>query len=247
MTTQIRNLNGEVRFTPADEGETGGVLEGYALRFNELSLPLRMGFRMFRERIAPDADIRYESDLLADWSHDSSRPLARLNNGLTVTRDSSGLKVRIELPDTSAGRDAYELARRGIVTGMSFVFRNENYDWIEPRNEDDPFEAILRGFDLISVAPVAQPAYPTTTLGARGLPCVGAACWGKYMRTRAIGECDHEGYERIQESGADFEEPADETRDSAVQAGEEREAEEGFVLALATARAKLKLQELEVR
>jgi len=87
---------------------------------------------------------------------------------LSLVEDSRGLKVSAHLPNTSAGRDAAELLRRGDVDSMSFGFS-------VPRGGDDwnseGTERTLREVRLHEVSIVAFPAYSATagTTMVRGL------------------------------------------------------------------------------
>jgi hypothetical protein len=88
---------------------------------------------------------------------------------LTLTEDDRGLKVSATLPDTTYGRDARELVRRGDVTGFSFGFS------MPARGGDewsaDGTERVLKSVRLHEVSLVAFPAYPETngTATVRGL------------------------------------------------------------------------------
>lgn len=137
-------------------------LEGYFVRFNE---PTDMGYCY--EQIAPEALDNIGEDIRALWNHDSSYPLARTTNGtLELEKREAGLWGRITLPDTSYANDLYENVRTGIVDGCSFGFylideEPETYgngEWLWS----------IKALELIEVSPVTFPAYPTTSVEARG-------------------------------------------------------------------------------
>ena len=159
---ETRTISTSIRALPVD-GDSAGArsIEGYALRFGESSLPLADWFSEFTEELSRDVRIQYEQDdLFALWNHDSGQVIGRKSAGtLTETRDEDGLKVRIDLPDTQAGRDAYELVQRGDVGGMSFGFRvvDEDVDLDRDVPHRTVTDIILRE---VSVTPF--PAYPTT-------------------------------------------------------------------------------------
>ena len=161
----------ETRVTPIDfevrEGENGMTFEGYAAVFNTPSEPLP-----FIERIAPGAfkrSIEARNDIKLLWNHDTGTVLGSSRAGtLSLMEDERGLKVRADLPNTSAGRDAAELLRRGDVDSMSFGFSvpTGGDEW-----SADGSERTLRSVRLHEVSIVAFPAYTSTagTTSVRGI------------------------------------------------------------------------------
>jgi len=80
----------------------------------------------FVEIIKPGAFTKTldESDVRALLNHNSDQVLGRMSAGtLKLWEDDRGLRAEIHPPDTSAGRDAVALIKRGDLTGMSFGFR----------------------------------------------------------------------------------------------------------------------------
>jgi hypothetical protein len=161
----------ETRTTPIQfemrESEEGMNFEGYAAVFNTPSEPLP-----FIERIAPGAfrrslDARNDIKLL--WNHDSGTVLGSTRAGtMRLYEDERGLKVRATFPNTTAGRDAAELLRRGDVDSMSFGFSvpTGGDEW-----SSDGSERTLKSVRLHEVSIVAFPAYSSTagTTSVRGL------------------------------------------------------------------------------
>ena len=148
--------------------ETDGMtFEGYAAVFNTPSEPLP-----FIERIAPGAfkrslDARNDIKLL--WNHDSGTVLGSTRAGtMKLYEDDRGLRVNATFPNTSAGRDAAELLRRGDVDSMSFGFSvpSGGDEW-----SSDGAERTLKSVRLHEVSIVAFPAYSSTagTTSVRGL------------------------------------------------------------------------------
>lgn len=145
----------------------GMTFEGYAALFDSPSEPLP-----FTERIAPGAfrgSLKQRNDIKLLWNHDTGMVLGSTRAGsLSLLEDARGLKVRADLPNTTAGRDAAELLRRGDVDAMSFGFS-------VPRNGDswnsDGTERTLNQIRLHEVSIVAFPAYSATagTTSVRGL------------------------------------------------------------------------------
>lgn len=161
----------ETRTTTTDlevrETETGMTFTGYAAVWNSPSEPLP-----FTERIAPGAfnrSIRSRNDIKMLWNHDTGQILGSTRaNTLTVEEDAKGLRVTAQLPNTTTGRDAAELLRRGDIDSMSFGFT-------VPKGGDewnaDGSERTLKSVRLHEVSLVAYPAYPSTagTTSVRGL------------------------------------------------------------------------------
>jgi len=103
------------------------------------------------------------------WNHGTGDVLGSTRAGtLKLSEDDRGLRVWAMLPNTTTGRDAAELIRRGDVDSMSFGFS-------VPRNGDswneDASERTLREVRLHEVSVVAFPAYSETagTTSVRGL------------------------------------------------------------------------------
>jgi len=87
---------------------------------------------------------------------------------MRLNEDERGLRVSATFPNTSAGRDAAELLRRGDVDSMSFGFSvpSGGDDW-----SNDGSERTLNSVRLHEVSIVAFPAYSSTagTTSVRGL------------------------------------------------------------------------------
>lgn len=134
------------------------VVEGYAAVFDSVT-----DLGPFKERIAQGAF----SDVLNDdvrllINHDGV-PLARTSNGtLVLEQDNRGLYYRGTLSNTQAGRDLYEMIKRGDINQSSFAFTiaNESID-------DDNVRVIERVGRLIDVSPVTYPAYQAASVSAR--------------------------------------------------------------------------------
>jgi HK97 family phage prohead protease len=161
----------ETRTTPIDweirEGSDGMSFEGYAAVFNTPSEPLP-----FIERIAPGAfrrSLDSRNDIKLLWNHDSGTVLGSTRAGtMKLYEDQRGLKVKATFPNTTAGRDAAELLRRGDVDSMSFGFSvpSGGDEW-----SSDGAERTLKSVRLHEVSIVAFPAYSSTagTTSVRGL------------------------------------------------------------------------------
>lgn len=168
-------MNKETRYIKFDKLEARAddngkrSLTGYAAVYDSWSVDL-WGFR---EIIRPGAfkrSIEENDDVFALADHDFSArsTLARRSAGtLRIEEDDTGLKVNMDLPDTSVARDLYANIEAGNINGMSFGFevREDSWKWAEEQGQLDERE--LKDIKLYEVSVVAQPAYPATTISAR--------------------------------------------------------------------------------
>ena len=120
-----------------------GVIEGTVVPYGVAS---RIG-GVFDEVFEPGA-MRFDRGVLANMQHDRARPLARLGHGLTLTDSAAELRARIELPDTTEGRDTRALIEAGVLTGLSAEFRAVREDWPAP-DRRVILEAELRGLAVV--------------------------------------------------------------------------------------------------
>ena len=162
METREFTTNIELRA----EGD-GNTFSGYAALFNSPSEPLP--FTEVIQRGAFTRSLKSRNDVKMLWNHDSSMPLASTRSGtMTLVEDERGLKVTATLPQTSAGNDARELIKKGIVDAMSFGFSVPagGDSWSSDGNT-----RTLKSVRLHEVSIVAWPAYSATggTVSVRGL------------------------------------------------------------------------------
>jgi HK97 family phage prohead protease len=140
----------------------GRKLTGYAALYNT-----ETRIAGFSETIAPgafDSSLAEGRDILALMDHDRTKVLGRTkNNSLRLSSDARGLKFQIDLPDTTAGRDAAALAANQTLGGMSFGFSVEagGDEWSGEKRT-------LRKVTLHEVSVIsAWPAYDGTSVSAR--------------------------------------------------------------------------------
>ncbi|SKA31052.1 HK97 family phage prohead protease [Consotaella salsifontis] len=140
------------------------TLVGYAAVFNSDTV---IGDFMV-ERIVPGAFSRaLRADILALVNHDPGRVVGRTRSGtLRLAEDDRGLKVEIDVPDTTDGNDLWTLVERGDISGMSFGFRVTKQEWDD--TGDLPHRTILE-VELFEVTATPIPAYPDTSLAMRSL------------------------------------------------------------------------------
>lgn len=146
--------------------DDGGVtVVGYASVFGEVA---EIG-RWFQEVVARGAftNTLRTDDVRAYFDHDTGRVLGRVSAGtLRLQEDDKGLRVEIDLPDTSDGRDVRTLVERGDVSGMSFRFEAIRQEWDE---SIDPPKRTLLEVKLGEVSIVSEPAYDGTSIALRSL------------------------------------------------------------------------------
>lgn len=162
---ETRDIVEGLELRAAPEGSKGpGTLVGYAAVFGKYSCDLGS----FREVIAPGAFAKALAacDVRALYNHEPECLLGRTSAGtLRLAEDELGLRVEIDLPDTSLGRDVAELVRRRDLRGQSFSFTTAIDQW------DTTGETYLRTVvevkELFDVGPVAFPAYEETSAAMR--------------------------------------------------------------------------------
>ena len=169
MSAKIENqLRREVRSMPVsidDSQDQKMLIQGYAIRFNEPAVFDVDGVE-YREVIDPRAlDKTDMRDVPLRYNHsDNVMVMARTRNKtLQLIKDDEGLRILADLANTTAGRDLYELIKRGDVDKMSFAFTvaRDDYD-VETRTR-----RILAIDKIFDVSAVDSPAYETTSISVR--------------------------------------------------------------------------------
>lgn len=166
-------------------GEESRTVRGYAAVFN-VETELAPGFV---ESIEPGAfQSSLGGDIRALWNHDLGVVLGRTKNKtLRLVEDSVGLAFELDLPDTSAGKDAYQLIKRGDVSGVSFGFFIKRDEWIKG-DEKTPNKRIIKDVELFEISLCPFPAYDQTTVSARSAEAVKEkiAEWEKETKEETI-------------------------------------------------------------
>jgi len=163
MELERRFITSEIRATDADDGTT--TIEGHAAVFNIDSEDLGG----FVERIAPGAftnALARPDDIRALFNHDPNMVLGRNTAGtLALSEDDTGLRYKLDLPDTQPGRDLAVSMKRGDVSQSSFGFRVTKQSWELVNNAPDI--RTIEEAELFDVSPVTYPAYPDATVAVR--------------------------------------------------------------------------------
>lgn len=185
------NTDSQLRVLPDDDGQPSRTITGYAIVFDQRSLPLFRDARSeTREMIAPEAvsaDMLAGQDIRMLIDHDTSRLLARSRQGtgtLSYDVDKTGVRFQFDAPHTADGDAALELVRRGDLCGCSFAFRIDDAEASISRGPDEellaqrkegekgptPVLLTVRHIDAITdFTLTAFPAYPDTAAWARCL------------------------------------------------------------------------------
>ena len=154
----------ERRHTGAELRADGTRLEGVAVKYGDVA---RIPFPPGRERFDRGAFGNLESaDLLLNVQHTRGRHLARTRGGgLELSDSPQRLVYTADLPNTTEARDTLELVKSGILRGTSIEF--------EARQEarEGGIRAIRAAY-LTGLAVVDVPAYPASTVDARGAALV---------------------------------------------------------------------------
>ncbi len=165
---RTQNALREIRSMPIEAlnlEDSKMLIQGYAIRFNE---PAVFSFDGVEYREVIDARALDKTDMRdvpLKYNHsDDVMIMARTRNKtLQLIKDEQGLRIIAELANTTAGRDLYELIKRGDIDKMSFAFTvsKDEYD-TETRTRK-----ILSIDKLFDVSAVDTPAYDTTSLSLR--------------------------------------------------------------------------------
>jgi HK97 family phage prohead protease len=143
------------------------IVEGYALVFDALTVMWEYDGIQYKEVIQrgalDGADLR---DVPFKYNHsDNVMVMARTRNKtLQLVTDDKGLFIRANLAPTTAGKDLYELIKRGDIDKMSFAFIVDE-DEYDSKTHTRTIKKFKRVYD---VAAVDMPAYDQTSISARG-------------------------------------------------------------------------------
>lgn len=171
MTKEIRTFNFDVR---ADQNEEhGSFLTGQPIVYNERT-DLGWCDEIIEAGALDDADLR---DVRFLVNHNTDMiPLARSrNNNANSTMQlevipERGMSIRVDL-DTENNAEAkalYSAVKRGDISGMSFMFLIDKYEW-EDIDTEHPTRRIMGISKVLEVSAVTFPAYEATSIQARGL------------------------------------------------------------------------------
>lgn len=172
-TKEIRALpvTFEVR---ANEGEDGKRTITGAIKYNTESAEMRDYWGdAFVETIDKEAfkDSIAARNVVGLWSHDTAQVLGNTKSGtLRLTNMENELRFELDIPNTTVGKDAWELIQRGDVDGVSFGMKVTKDKWSsEKRDNGRIYRRNILNAELYEISPVAFPAYPANEVVARSL------------------------------------------------------------------------------
>ena len=127
----------------------------------------------FVEELAPgcfDESLKIR-DVVALWSHDTSQVLGGTKNRtLRLTSNEERLLFDLDLPDTQAGRDAWESIRRGDVDGVSFGMVVKRDKWsVVKRDGQEVYKRTILEAELWEISPAVFAAYSASAVTCRSL------------------------------------------------------------------------------
>ncbi len=152
---ETRNHN-----TPAPLNDGSMIIRGIAIVFNQQTWTGR-----FYELIKPEAvtDKLLTYNVRALFNHDPNKILGSIKSGtLRLLKTDTGLEYSIDLPNTSTGRNVYEMIKRGDISGSSFTFNVAEDTWIRLPN-GKKLRTITKFKKIGDVGPVTYPAYEQTS------------------------------------------------------------------------------------
>lgn len=149
------------------------TVKGYVNEVGKYSHTLGIR-KKFKERILPGAFTRalsHNEDIHFLAEHDANKILASTrNNSLKLVEDEKGLFMEATISPTSYGRDYHTLIKDGILRNMSFGFNVVKDSW--RKMNDGTYTRDISDLKLFEVSVVTNPAYPQSTISARGLHVV---------------------------------------------------------------------------
>lgn len=162
--TVERNVGIDVEISAKSNKVKGsiGELSGYAIKFNKPSVAEAPFTEYIMSTALDHVDI---SKVLILYDHNYANVLGRVDAGtLELNVDNIGLKFKVQVPDTSLGRDVYANVKAGNLKGMSFGFTvaKGGDSWKQTRPKPTRFITQIKKVNEISI--VSLPAYDDTSV-----------------------------------------------------------------------------------
>jgi HK97 family phage prohead protease len=146
----------------ADATEPKLTLQGYAIVWNVLSTD-RGGYKV---RLKPGS-ATFTDPCLALYHHEFRDLLGNTANGtLRVMPDDVGVKVEIDLPDTTTAADVAELVEDGYLRGMSFSMA-KGFEEFEDVEEGGEVIRDVTRFTCDEITVTVIPAFVQTTVAVK--------------------------------------------------------------------------------
>ena len=136
----------------------GDRLVGHCLVFDTRSVDMG-GFCELIKPQAVDRAVGDGADIVALYNHNPDHVLGRTPATLQLRRDDRGLAFTLDPAPTQAGREAFELVKRGDVKGASFGFSTLKDSW--SRDGETTIRTLL-DIAIVEVSLTAFPVYQQT-------------------------------------------------------------------------------------
>lgn len=149
---------------------------GYAIVFDTRSRDLG-GFCEVVRSQAVSLSPGDNDDVVALYNHDPGAVLGRTPATLQLRKDARGLAFELSPANTTAGRDAFELVRRGDIAGASFGFLTRKDAW---KKDAGITIRELLDIDIAEISLTAFPCYAATdvSVAQRSLQAAEKHCTG---------------------------------------------------------------------
>lgn len=172
-TKEIRTLPVKIEVRAGDGEEEKRTIAG-SIKYNTESVEMKDFWGdTFVEEIASGAfdESLKTRDVVGLWSHDPAKVLGSTKSGsLRIENTKDELRFELDIPNTSAGNDAWELIKRGDVDGVSFGMKVTKNKWTsEMRGNKKVYKRSILSAELYEISPVAFPAYPANEVSTREL------------------------------------------------------------------------------
>lgn len=150
-----------------DDNSSKRTLVGYAAVFDQPTDATSLfGFREVVRKGA-FANSIVNDDVRALINHDPNLVLGRKKAGtLRLAEDARGLRIEVDLPNTSYADDLLENVKQGNLDQMSFRFRAVKERWTKPKDDDLELRELLE-VKTLDVSTVTFPAYPQTMIAQK--------------------------------------------------------------------------------
>ena len=173
QTKEIRALPISLEIRETNDNDDKRTISG-AIKYNTESAEMRDFWGdAFVEEIASGAfdESLKTRDVVGLWSHDTSKVLGNTKSGtLRISNDKTELRFEIDIPNTTAGNDAWVSIKRGDVDGVSFGMKVTKNKWSsEMRGDKKIYKRSILNAEIYEISPLAFPAYPANDVSVRSL------------------------------------------------------------------------------
>lgn len=171
---EIRALPVTLEIRDADEEGGKRTITG-AIRYDSDSEEMRDWYGdTFIEQISAGAfdESLKTRGVVGLWSHRTDVVLGNTKSGtLRINSNEKEMSFELDLPNTTAGNDAWEVIKRGDVDGVSFGMKVTKDKWSTEDREGGGklYKRSILNAELYEISPVAFPAYPANEVSARSL------------------------------------------------------------------------------